>query len=315
MNSLEEFIHKLNFKKAAIAYVIISGLLLLLCFSVIAYVSRDKIAMVIDYARISEHFAKEGVNDRLKTELQKLASDSKDINNVVVLDEDNTVIFKANQNLIGARTKLKLMPYAAGSGYLQDRNYPDHLFKVVKPENLILNKDYIPNDLHLSQIVDDELSYETDFSAKEVYLLNYLMNQNTRSKILLIRTATPIPFAERLFEFTGTLLGLMLAMYWIGLALWVYQDARRKKANASLWGLLALITNLAGLFVYLIYKQNNLICFKCGALQSKFSSFCSNCGTEINKSCPHCQAMISKRDIYCSRCGVKLGSNLGGNKK
>ena len=315
MNSLEEFIHKLNFKKAAIAYVIISGLLLLLCFSVIAYVSRDKIAMVIDYARISEHFAKEGVNDRLKTELQKLASDSKDINNVVVLDEDNTVIFKANQNLIGARTKLKLMPYAAGSGYLQDRNYPDHLFKVVKAENLILNKDYIPNDLHLSQAVNDELSYETDFSTKEVYLLNYLINRSTRSKVLLIRTATPIPLAEKLLETTGTLLGSMLAIYWIGLALWVYQDARRKKVNASLWGLLTLITNLAGLFVYLIYKQNNLICFKCGALQSKFSSFCSNCGTEINESCPHCQAMISKGDIYCTRCGVKLGEILGGNKK
>jgi len=49
-----------------------------------------------------------------------------------------------------------------------------------------------------------------------------------------------------------------------------------------------------GFIVYLIYKQNNLTCYKCGALQSKFNSFCSNCGSEINKSCHNCKAMISK---------------------
>jgi uncharacterized membrane protein len=101
----------------------------------------------------------------------------------------------------------------------------------------------------------------------------------------MIRTVSPIPYAEKLLEIIGELLGLIMAFYWIGLALWVYKDAGRKKLNASLWGLLILITNLVGLIVYLIYKQSNLTCFKCGALQSKFSSFCSNCGTGINESC------------------------------
>ncbi|WP_434510431.1 zinc ribbon domain-containing protein [Desulfitobacterium sp. AusDCA] len=306
MRKFEEFINKLNFKKAALTYLVISGILLILCMSSIVYISRDKISMVLDYQRVSETFAREGVTDKAITQLQKLSTDSKDIKNVVVLDKDNTIVFKANNNLVGDKAKLQLIPYGAGSGYLQDSTHQDYLYKVVKPENMILNKDYIQNDQRVWQAVDDEMSYETDFALKEVYLLNYLMDRSTQSKVLMIRTATPIPYAERLIEATGALLGLIIVIYWIGLALWVYKDARSKGLNAALWGLLILMTNLVGFIVYLIYKQNNLTCYKCGALQSRFNSFCSHCGTEINESCPNCKAMINKGDHYCSRCGSKL---------
>jgi hypothetical protein len=109
----------------------------------------------------------------------------------------------------------------------------------------------------LRQDIDDELSYELDFTSKNVYLLNYLIDGNSDSKILVIRTVNPIPYAERLIEITGTFLWLIFMIYWIGLALWVYKDANRKNLNAALWGLLVLVTNLVGLFVYLVNKQNN----------------------------------------------------------
>ncbi|TDT63625.1 zinc ribbon domain-containing protein [Fonticella tunisiensis] len=306
MRMLERFINKLNFKKAAITYIAISGVLLILCLSIIAYVSRDKIYMAIDYKRISDTLEKEGVTDRLKSQLKKLASDSNDINNVVVLDKDNNIVFKVNSSLIGDKKKMQLIPYDMGRGYLQDSTNEDILYKVVKQENIILNKDYIQNNKKVRLDIDEEFSYERDFSSKEIYLLNYLIDRGTRNKILIIRTANPIPYAERLLEVTGALLGLILTIYWIGLALWVYKDASIKNLNASLWGLLILITNLVGLIVYLIYKQNNLICYKCGALQSKFNAFCSNCGIRINESCNHCRAVIGKGDNYCSRCGSKV---------
>lgn len=306
MRMLERFINKLNFKKAAITYIAISGVLLILCLSIIAYVSRDKIYMAIDYKRISDTLEKEGVTDRLKSQLKKLASDSNDINNVVVLDKDNNIVFKVNSSLIGDKKKMQLIPYDMSRGYLQDSTNEDILYKVVKQENIILNKDYIQNNKKVRLDIDEEFSYERDFASKEIYLLNYLIDRGTRNKILIIRTANPIPYAERLLEVTGALLGLILTIYWIGLALWVYKDASIKNLNASLWGLLILITNLVGLIVYLIYKQNNLICYKCGALQSKFNAFCSNCGIRINESCNHCRAVIGKGDNYCSRCGSKV---------
>ncbi|AHF08433.1 hypothetical protein [Desulfitobacterium metallireducens] len=306
MSRLEALIYKLNFKKATLTFIVISGMLLLLCLSSIAYVSRDKITMIMDYQKVSDTFEREGVTDRLKTQLQKLATDSKDINNVVILDKDNTLVYKANNNLIGNKTKLQLVPYEMSKGYLQDKDNPDQLYKVVKPENMILNKDYIQNEQQVRQDLENELSYETDFTSKEAYLLNYLIDRGTQSKVLMIRTANPIPYAERILEITGALIGLIVAFYWIGLALWVFKDAGRRKLNASLWGLLILITNLVGFVVYLIYTQNNLTCYKCGALQSKLNIFCCHCGTEINESCVNCKSIVSKGDQYCSLCGSKI---------
>lgn len=307
MKILEAFIGKLNFKKAAITGIIISVVLLLLSLSAIAYMSRDKIYMALDYKKVSETVEKSGITDSLNLQLNKLAADSKDINNVLVLDKENNIVFKANNNLIGDRTKLQLMPYEMGKGYLQDSKRTDILYKVVKQENIILNKNYIENNKKLRQDIDEEFSYERDFKSKEVYLLNYLIDGGSRSKILVIRTVNPIPYAERLIEITGTLLGLILAIYWIGLALWVYRDANRRNVNASIWGLLILITNLVGLIVYMIYKQNNQTCYKCESLQGKSNIFCSNCGTKINESCGTCGAIVNRWDHYCSRCGSETG--------
>jgi RNA polymerase subunit RPABC4/transcription elongation factor Spt4 len=306
MNSLDELIQKLNFKKAAITYIVIAGVLLLLCLSIIVYVSRDKISMVIDYQKIADSFERNGLTDNVKNQLQQLAADSKDIKNVVVLDKNNTIVYKANNNLIEGKTKLLLRPYKAGGKYLEDSTNSDYLFKVVKPDDMILNRDYIDKDQAERENIDDELYYEKDYKSKDVYLLNYVMDHPTHSKVLMIRTVNPIPYAERLLEVLGTLLGLIVALYWIGLALWVYKDAAGKKLNASLWGLLVLITNLVGLIVFLIYKQNSLTCYQCGALQSKLNAFCSNCGTRVNESCNNCQAIISKGDNYCGRCGSKV---------
>lgn len=45
---------------------------------------------------------------------------------------------------------------------------------------------------------------------------------------------------------------LGFAVYWLGLSLWVYLDARARGEVAALWGLLVLLTNLVGLLAYLI---------------------------------------------------------------
>lgn len=43
-----------------------------------------------------------------------------------------------------------------------------------------------------------------------------------------------------------------LAVYWLGLPLWVYLDASSRGEAAVLWGALVLLTNLVGLLAYLI---------------------------------------------------------------
>ena len=136
-------------------------------------------------------------------------------------------------------------------------------------------------------------------------MLSYESTRVTGNKILIIRMVTPIPYAEGLIETLAAIFGFLFIIYWIGLALWIYKDAGKRNLNASLWGLLVLITNLVGLIVYLIYIQNNLTCIQCGTLQNKYNVFCSSCGTKVNENCSSCGAIINKRENYCARCGRK----------
>lgn len=309
MNRIEIFLNKLNFKKAVKIYLILSILLLIICLSVIGYVSRDKIYMTLDYEKASDTFRKEGLSDRLKTQLNKLASDSKDVRNIIIVDNNNNIIFKANKNLYDNITNLKFTPYENNRNYLQDNINKAAIYKVVRDDDIILNKDYISKDKEVNDDIDNNLFYEKDLDSRNIYLLNYMIQEGTGNKIFIIRVINPIPYAEGLLAITGTLLGLIFIVYWIGLALWVYRDSSKKQNNPSLWGLLVLLTNLAGLIIYIMYNQNSRICYKCGALQNKENIYCVKCGAKLNRVCSNCGQLINKQDNYCSRCGNKLSDN------
>lgn len=306
MKKLEEFINRLNFKVATKIYLIVSAVLLTLCIATIAYITRDKIYMAIDYEKLSYTFEKQGLNDNLNLQLKKLSSDSKDIVNMLILDKDNNIVFKVNNNLIGSNTKLLLTSYEFNRSYLQDNINKNVLYRIVREENIFLNKDYIQNNEKLKNDINEEFYYERGLSSKDIYLINYIANRNTQNKIFIIRTVTPIPYAERLLGITGTLISLIFMIYWIGLALWVYKDANAKRNNPALWGGLVLLTNLAGLIIYFMYKQNSIICYKCGVIQNRENIFCSYCGTKINDQCSQCGSIVNNSEHYCSRCGKKL---------
>jgi hypothetical protein len=115
-----------------------------------------------------------------------------------------------------------------------------------------------------------------------------------------------IPYAETLIEIIGGIVGLIFILYWIGLAIWIYKDASKKQNNAAIWGIIVLITNLAGVFIYFLFKQNSKVCDKCGLMQSKDNIFCMQCGNKINESCSECGHIVSKGENYCSKCGNKI---------
>ena len=94
-------------------------------------------------------------------------------------------------------------------------------------------------------------------------------------------------------------------IYWVLLALYIYQNALKSKLNPYLWGGITLLTNVAGAIIYFIYKQNQKICFKCETSQSKNNIYCINCGTKLSETCKKCGSTINTNDKYCARCGEK----------
>lgn len=53
---------------------------------------------------------------------------------------------------------------------------------------------------------------------------------------------------------------LFFCVYWVLIALWMYNDASKCRLSPLYWGLIGLFTNLIGLIVYKIYKRGMTVC-------------------------------------------------------
>lgn len=95
-------------------------------------------------------------------------------------------------------------------------------------------------------------------------------------------------------------------LYWVLLALWVYARALKSKLNPAMWGIITLFTNLAEVFVFLIYRQGHQTCYKCGALQSKSNVYCTFCGAKLGSVWKACNMAVNEKDSYCRNCGSAL---------
>jgi RNA polymerase subunit RPABC4/transcription elongation factor Spt4 len=156
---------------------------------------------------------------------------------------------------------------------------------------------------------DDETFFEDNFNSKKIYLLSYIANKAIGYKIYFISDVHPVQKGSLYIEIVGAVATLFFMLYWVLVALWVYQNAQKSKINAVLWGIITLFTNLAGLLIYLIYKQNNQTCFKCGAVQNKGNIYCIYCGTKLSNTCKKCSAIISEGDSFCNHCGNRICNN------
>lgn len=99
--------------------------------------------------------------------------------------------------------------------------------------------------------------------------------------------------------------GLLLAVYWILVALWIIQRALKDNNNAMIWGLLALGLNIGAIIIYFIYMQLGTRCPQCGKAIKESSQYCSHCGKSLFRKCVECNAVVGTEDAFCSHCGIK----------
>ena len=124
-------------------------------------------------------------------------------------------------------------------------------------------------------------------------------------KAYVISDPNPVSYGMLSLKIAASLLMLLFMIYWIIIALWVYQNARKSRLSAPVWGIVALFTNLAGVLVYVIYKHINNVCAFCGAVQPNANVFCTFCGNKIGTICPECGHSLKPDDKYCPKCGHK----------
>ncbi len=129
--------------------------------------------------------------------------------------------------------------------------------------------------------------------------------------VLTGQISMPSAAALAAVSITALLCALLFVVYWLLVALWLYQAAVRSAMSPLLWGLLGLAGNLAAVAVFLVVRGFLRIrCPACGHWQAA-SPFCGHCGTALNTKCPACGAAVKQNDRFCGACGEKLPSQAG----
>ena len=301
MNRLEKMLSKWNFKKIAVWYLVLAVVAGLICGGTVGYLYRQRLKFAWQYARLEEAKTQEA----LRTTADKTAAASEDVVDILVVDENQQVLYSAKDSKFAAGP-LTLTKVGDAKKYLASADYPDAVFLQVKGDEFMLNSIVSHDFGKIRSEYDDESAFENGLSAKTVYMLNRIQVRKAGGTAYVITRPTSVPGGETALKVTAALAMLLVCVYWVLVALWMYRDAARCKLSPLYWGLIGLFTNLIGLIVYKIYKHSATLCPACGAAQSAGHLYCSFCGAQLGARCANCGGKVGAKDCFCHHCGNKI---------
>ncbi len=301
MNRLEKMLSKWNFKKIAVWYLVLAVVAGLICGGTVGYLYRQRLKFAWQYARLEEAKTQEA----LRTAADKTAAASEDVVDILVVDENQQVLYSAKDSKFAAGP-LTLTKVGDAKKYLASADYPDAVFLQVKGDEFMLNSIVSHDFGKIRSEYDDESAFENGLSAKTVYMLNRVQARKAGGTAYVITRPTSVPGGETALKVTAALAMLLVCVYWVLVALWMYRDAARCKLSPLYWGLIGLFTNLIGLIVYKIYKHSATLCPACGAAQSAGHLYCSFCGAQLGARCANCGGKVGAKDSFCHHCGNKI---------
>lgn len=150
---------------------------------------------------------------------------------------------------------------------------------------------------------------DTDWSGNKRYLVSLPPSVVGTSDEL---TNYDIAWRKEAKNLLGIGAPLFLALYWLGLAYWVYLDARRRMMRADAWTIAVFVTNLAGFTVYMLAARARArreavkICPACGGRALRAFPCCPWCGAPQGKRCPACGGEMKDGWTVCPHCDGTL---------
>ena len=304
MNKLENILSKWNFKKIAVIYIIAALVAGICCVTAVGIIYGERLSFAINYSRLDNALEHNDYQE-LCTAVDKTALATDDVIDILVLNSDNKVTY-SSKNSEFASDYLQLAKVGDEKKYLASEKYPDTVFKYVRNDEFmlssILNKDF-------SQIrsdYDDDSFYDSSVSSKTIYMLSCINSEKNNDKIYVISNPTSVPGGMTAIKISAALAMFFFCVYWVLVALWLYSDAAKLKLSPLYWGLIGLLTNLAGVIVYKIYKHSITVCTSCGAAQNNENLYCSYCGNQLGEHCDNCGGKINSKDCFCCHCGHKV---------
>lgn len=308
MSRFDAAMEKFNFRKAVVVCLIVSVLAGTGSAGFLAHTFRDRLALADGYRRVSKDVgAAEGGLESMEPGWKRLAASSPDLVDILVLDGENRVVFSAKHSDLSQSGSLNLSEDRGGQNrYLTAGENPDVHFRLTEGGGLQVFRQLLGVDEETGREDRDHYFYEKNYSRQKIYLLSCFAGGPDGTKVYFIGDLRPAAGGRLSVKAAAALAVLLFMAYWVLLALWVYARALRAKMNAPVWGIAALFTNLAGWFVFLLYRQSRRTCCRCGALQSGDGAYCTCCGARLGAVCPRCHRPVNGWDRYCGHCGCAL---------
>lgn len=299
-------IKSMNLKKIFIIYLVLAIIVGILLCTFLGITYKDKLSFMYNYHRVSEQFEHKNYNNYLENKLNNIANSSNDIIDILVLDKNNKIKKSFKKSEFGVLDEFVLNKIdTREKKYFENESNKNVVFKLIKRKELMINTILSDQDLEILDEYDDDVFYENEFNQKDIYLLSYTANKTTGEKIYFINSIHPVTNGALYIKIATSTIVFFFMLYWILVALIVYQNALKLKLNPYLWGGITLATNIAGVILYLLYKSLGTTCEKCNTHQDKNNIYCVACGNKLNETCSKCNNIIKKEDKYCSNCGRK----------
>lgn len=305
MNKFNAFTEKINFKKFFTVYFIAAVLIAAVCAGTVGYIFSDKISLALQYEKASEAFKRHDDITSLKKSADTLADSSADICDIFILD-NNTVVYSAKNSKIFAEGNPEFEK-RDGSKFMQSRTAPSAVFRFVKKDEFMLASVFADGFKEIWDEYDEDSFYIGNFQNKKLYTISLLGKSSENFKAYVISDPSPVKYGLLSLKIAAGVLMLLFMIYWIAVAVCIYQNARKSKLSAPVWGIITLFTNLVGVLIYLIYKHINSECSFCGAVQAKGNVFCTFCGNKIGSTCRECGHFLKPSDSFCPQCGHGRG--------
>jgi RNA polymerase subunit RPABC4/transcription elongation factor Spt4 len=267
-----------------------------------------------------------GISDetqsRINVFLDKIPKDVRNENNVIIVDDKGSIIYKANESHIPENNQKLNIAWNRYNAVTQDENTKNNKwFSVDRISSFPDENECVQvGDLKFSTDISDVLyAYSTIDHDIDAYISVYpIEKMNTTDYIFWIRNTETDHIVEEglrdettiaLFNALYPCSMIMILLYWLLLPVWVFLDARRRQTQPLPWALLVLLTNVVGLIVYWIVQTQNgraapaPACPACGKAVKKGYPYCPWCAAPLVKACRECGKTLEPGWKACPWCG------------
>jgi len=250
----------------------------------------------------------QGLSDKSKEAITKFMKDYPHTKNIIVCDDKGNIVFKVNDQFVQGKNTFDISKDDEEPGIFRIKRGTEKFMSVPKRElfSLIPNQDSVHNDSDSNSYTRDsvENSNITHKGMKEdAYFMNSFVFPEKGIKIYYLSGRFQENNMIDMFFISHEILRLLILLFWVLLAVWVYKDSKIRGLQQIFWGLLTLFTGFVGLIIYLFAKRKWKFCSDCKIKVEKEANYCQECGGILRTKCPSCESMMNLEWNYCPSCG------------